>query len=93
MFIPSPIMLSFSGDAFLSGAYNTAGLKLQYNPRPPLNPSKACSGLTLAFGSSHFGPPTAPRSTASAFLHFSNVSSGNGVPNLSIAHPPAKTYS
>ena len=82
-------MLSFNGDASFSGLYKSAGLKLQYKFKPPLNPNKACSGLTFALGSSHLGPPTAPKSTASDFLHSSKVSFGRGSPKASIAHPPA----
>ena len=82
-------MLSFNGDASFSGLYKSAGLKLQYKFKPPLNPNKACSGLTLALGSSHLGPPTAPKRTASLFLQASKVFSGSDVPIESIAHPPA----
>ena len=60
--------MSFNGDASFNALYKSAGLKLQYKFNPPLNPNKACSGLTFALGSSHFGPPTAPNSTASLFL-------------------------
>ena len=82
-------MLSFNGDASFNDLYKSAGLKLQYKFSPPLNPNNACSGLTFALGLSHFGPPTAPKSTASLLLQASKVLSGNGVPKLSIAHPPA----
>ena len=47
-----------------------------------------CSGLTSTSGPSHFGPPTAPKSIASALRHSSRVSSGSGVPASSIACPP-----
>ena len=44
----------------------TTGRRLAKTPRPLRSPSSACSGRTVAFGSSHFGPPTAPSRTASA---------------------------
>ena len=45
------------------------GRRLANRPRPPRSANSACSGRTFAFGSSHFGPPTAPRKTASAPAH------------------------
>ena len=42
------------------------GRRLANSPRPPRRAKRACSGRTAAFGSSHFGPPTAPSRTASA---------------------------
>src|SRR6478735_7963629 len=50
--------------------------------------SKPCSGRTLAFGSSHLGPPTAPSSTACALLQAEIVASGRAVPERSMAMPP-----
>ena len=38
--------------------------------------SRPCSGRTFAFGSSHFGPPTAPKQTASARSAIASVSGG-----------------
>src|SRR5271170_282109 len=45
-----------------------------------------CSGRTLPVP--HLGPPTAPRSTASAALAHARESSGRGFPVASIAQPP-----
>lgn len=48
----------------------------------------ASSGRTLARGSSHFGPPTAPNSTASDAFAFAMVSGRSATPYRSIAAPP-----
>lgn len=42
---------------------------------------------------SHFGPPTAPNSTASAAFAFATVSGAIGVPSASIAAPPTSASS
>ena len=47
-----------------------------------------CSGRTLALGSDHCGPPTAPRITASLSLQLDIVLAGKGSPVASIAAPP-----
>src|ERR1022692_1226924 len=52
--------------------------------------SSPCSGRTLARGSSHFGPPTAPSSTASAARATSSVSGGSADPVASMAAPPMR---
>ncbi|HEX7942556.1 MAG TPA: 3-isopropylmalate dehydratase small subunit [Gemmatimonadaceae bacterium] len=49
---------------------------------------RAVVSSTFADGLSHFGPPTAPSSTASARLQIAVVSSGSAVPVASIAAPP-----
>ena len=46
----------------------------------PRSPRMACSGLTGALGSSHLGPPTAPKSTASERFASATVSLRNAVP-------------
>ena len=46
-------------------------------------------GRTLAFGLSHFGPPTAPRRSASAVSATCRSSSRIATPCASIAQPPA----
>src|SRR5579862_1838430 len=51
-----------------------------------LSQKLTCSGRTRPVP--HFGPPTAPRRTASAALAQARVSSGRGLPVASIAHPP-----
>ena len=68
-----------------------AGRKLAYNPNFSLKPSNALSGLWSPATLSHFGPPTAPNKTESAFLHSSKVSSGRHFPVASMAQPPANT--
>src|SRR5687768_16600373 len=84
----------FSGLASSSAALGRTGRRLAYRPRPWRRPSSPCSGRGLS-GSvvSHFGPPTAASSTASALLHDSSVSSGSAVPVASIAAPPIKRSS
>ena len=47
-------------------AGRVTGRRFAYSPSPPRSANSACSGRTVALGSSHFGPPTAPRSMASA---------------------------
>jgi hypothetical protein len=46
------------------------------------------SGRCAGASASHFGPPTAPSSTASAREQSASVSSGSGAPVASIALPP-----
>ena len=61
-------------------------------PSALLKPRRALSGLLSPGRLSHFGPPTAPRRTASLAFAFSTVSTGRHSPVASIAHPPAKRY-
>ena len=68
------------------------GLRLANNPRDFLTAKIPSSGLVFAEGSSHFGPPTAPRIIASESLQDSNVLSGKAVPNWSIAQPPISSF-
>ena len=65
------------------------GRRLAYRPRPLRRPSSPCSGRG-ASGSvvSHFGPPTAASSTASARRQASSTSSVSAVPCASIEAPP-----
>ena len=74
----------------ISFGLTATGRRLAYRPSPLRMASNPCSGRTLALGSSHFGPPTAPSSTASAPRHSSSVSSGSAVPVWSIAQPPIR---
>src|SRR3954471_8689592 len=78
-----------SGLASSSASKGLTGRRLANRPRPSRRPSSPCSGRGR-FGSvvSHFGPPTAPRRTASAARQPAKVSSGSGDPVASIAAPP-----
>ena len=73
----------------MSGEYSTRasatliGRRLAYNPSPFLSPKTAFSGRSVGSTLSHFGPPTAPKSTASAFCAASSVVCGSGVPHKS----------
>lgn len=87
----SPVISGLRGQASESALCIMAGRKLAYSPKPSLKPSNAFSGLWSPATVSHFGPPTAPNNTESAFLHCSNVSSGRHFPTSSIAQPPANT--
>src|SRR5712691_4311916 len=53
----------------------------------------ACSGRTDDLGSSHLGPPTAPRSTASLSFARRRAESVNATPCASIEQPPASARS
>ncbi|KAH3684910.1 hypothetical protein WICPIJ_004107 [Wickerhamomyces pijperi] len=64
------------------------GLKLAYRFNSFLICKRPCSGLTAPVP--HFGPPTAPNNTASAFLEASKASGVNGTPVASMAAPPIK---
>src|SRR4051812_2955531 len=90
MSVPS-ISSRLSGLASSSAANGLTGRRLANRPRPARRPSSPCSGRG-ASGSvvSHFGPPTAPSSTASASRQPARVSSGRGDPVASIAAPPTK---
>ena len=62
------------------------GLLLVYKYNYLCMPNKPCSGRILASGSSsYFVSPMAPNKTASAFLQMLMVSSGNGLPVLSMS--------
>ena len=65
------------------------GRRFANSSRPLRSPSRPCSGRG-ASGSvvSHFGPPTAPSSTASAARQRSSTSGSSGVPCSSIEAPP-----
>ncbi len=55
-----------SGEACTSLGLTDTGRRLAKRPSALRIAKRPCSGRTLARGSSHFGPPTAPSSTASA---------------------------
>ena len=84
---------SFKGQAALSWGKITAGRRFAKTFIPPLNPNNPFSGRKAGSTLSHFGPPTAPSKTASELRQIFNCSSGSGCPNLSIAEPPAITFS
>ena len=58
----------------MSAGWTVIGRRLANRPRPLRSANSACSGRTVASGLSHFGPPQAPRSTASASRHASTSS-------------------
>src|SRR5690606_28448510 len=76
------------GEAPMVAACGRTGRRLAYRPSALRIASRPCSGRTVALGSDHFGPPTAPSSTASARLQASSVAGGSGSPCRSIAMPP-----
>ena len=71
-----------------AAGWTVIGRRFANSPRPPRSANSACSGRTVASGSSHFGPPTAPSSTASASRHASTSSGRMATPYASIAAPP-----
>ena len=77
-----------TGLEFISAGYTFTGRRLANRPRLFLIARMPSSGRVAASGSSHLGPPTAPKSIASESWHSSTVSSGSGVPKSSIALPP-----
>ena len=79
---------SLRGDAPASAGCTRTGRRFAKSPSARRRPRSPCSGRTSARGSSHFGPPTAPRSTASALSHAASVEGGSGLPVASIAAPP-----
>src|SRR4051794_36696569 len=81
---------SRSGEEPASAGWTRTGRRLAYNPRPPRREKRACSGRTVASGSDHFGPPTAPSRIASAAPQTARSSSRIGTPYVSIAIPPTR---
>src|SRR5690606_30954438 len=65
-----------------------AGRRLPNSPSCERIFSRPRSGRMAGSMVSHFGPPTAPSSTASAARARSRVSSASGTPYLSMAAPP-----
>ena len=76
------------GDACASSSINLTGRRLAKTPRTERNFRSPCSGRTVAFGSDHFGPPTAPNKMAALSSQLEIVSGGNGSPVASMAAPP-----
>src|SRR6266436_4973802 len=84
----SPRRSGLRGEIPFSGSRSFTGRTLMYSPSPFRKPSSPLSGRFPTGNESHFGPPTAPRITASAFRQASSVSFGRGVPAASMAAPP-----
>src|SRR5216684_8789640 len=84
----SPRRSAFSGEIPRNGSSSLTGRTLTYRPRPCRSASKPLSGLLPTGRESHFGPPTAPRKTASALWQASSVALGSGIPAASMAAPP-----
>src|SRR6266404_1470127 len=84
----SPRRSGLRGEIPFSGSRSFTGRTLTYSPRPFRKPSSPLSGRFPTGNESTFGPPTAPRKTASAFRQASSVSFGSGVPAASMAAPP-----
>src|SRR5512133_3547619 len=79
---------ALSGEESISAGWTFTGRRLANTPSPLRSPSSPCSGRTLALGSSHFGPPTAPSSTALDFWHSVRTASVSATPWASIEQPP-----
>ena len=60
---------ALSGDASTSAGWTLTGRRLAKTPEPLAQREQPLLRPHLACGSSHFGPPTAPSSTASAARH------------------------
>src|SRR5467141_2470558 len=84
----SPSRSAFKGEIPLSDSISFTGRTLTYNPSPFRRSSNPLSGRFPTGSESHFGPPTAPRNTASALRQPSSVSLGSGAPAASMAAPP-----
>ncbi len=83
-----------SGLASRSAGLGRTGRRFANRPSPLRRPSRPCSGRGAA-GSvvSHFGPPTAASSTASALRQASSTSSVSALPCASIDAPPTSRSS
>ena len=89
-----PLTRSFlSGDKCATKRETLIGRRLQYRPSALRIPSSPFSGRISGATLSHLGPPTAPRSTASAVFADAIVASGSGTPVASIAAPPISCLS
>ena len=86
--------LSTSGlsvELSISAGSTVTGRRFAQRPSEERSASSPCSGRTLARGSSHFGPPTAPQSTASARSAASIVSGRIAMPWASMQAPPTSS--
>src|SRR6266403_985869 len=86
----SPSRSAFKGEIPLSGSRSFTGRTVAYSPSSFRRSSSPVSGRLPTGSASHFGPPTAPRNTASALRQPSSVSLGSGVPAASMAAPPIR---
>ncbi len=78
----------FSGDDAASAGSTLTGRRFAKSPSSFLICSSPRSGRSDGSTASHFGPPTAPRSAASARRVASMSSARSGTPNRSRASPP-----
>ena len=82
------------GDASNTAGCGTTGRRLANRPNALRSPKRPCSGRTLAAGLDHFGPPTAPKSTASARSAQAPAwPAGSASPVASMAAPPSSADS
>src|SRR5574341_1143891 len=79
---------ALSGEESMSAGCTFTGRRFAKTPSPLRRPRSPCSGRTFAFGSSHFGPPTAPSSTALDFWHSARTASVSATPWASMEQPP-----
>src|SRR5512138_2711543 len=79
---------ALSGEESISAGWTLTGRRLAKTPSPLRRPRSPCSGRTFAFGSSHFGPPTAPSRTALDFWHSARTASVSATPWASMEQPP-----
>ena len=87
------ITSGFRLDAFINSSYTIAGLRFANVPISLRRPSNPVSGRKCLSSVSHFGPPIAPKRTASHFFTPWIVASGNGTPVSSMAAPPSNISS
>ena len=83
----------FNGDASINAGCTFTGRRFANTCKPLRSASRPRSGRSLAVGSSHLGPPTAPSSTAFDCWHAFSVSSVNDDPCASIEQPPIRCVS
>ena len=83
----------FRLEASASASNTSAGRRLANSSMSLRRRSRPRSGFCANGRLSHFGPPTAPSSTASAFIAFSIAASVKGTPCLSIEQPPTSSSS
>src|SRR5574341_1008132 len=79
---------ALSGEASIRAGWTLTGRRFAKTPSPFRSARSPCSGRTFAFGSSHFGPPTAPRRTALDFRHSARTASVSATPWASMEQPP-----
>ena len=87
MSVPA-ITSGLSGEASAIDGSVLTGRRFAKTPSARRSSSRPCSGRTGSDGSDHFGPPTAPSSTASLPRQASIVCAGSAEAEASIAAPP-----